>query len=177
MAAEYCLKQSKFERVYKIFEAMHSMNIPVRPHYFLPEFIWEARQNGFDGSVKVLRKMLAFGIQPDWEMLLNWIIPILYDLERDLFEVIKTVKDVTGLSYSSGNILSAGLTFAVQENKLKECTALGMYLILIQNKRQCQKQTIIIYKIKSALFPFSSKNSSEVITSRGHYGQFTWIYL
>lgn len=41
IAAESCLKHKKFDMAYKVYEAMRSMNIPVRPHYFLPPFLEE----------------------------------------------------------------------------------------------------------------------------------------
>ncbi|ODN00722.1 Leucine-rich PPR motif-containing protein, mitochondrial [Orchesella cincta] len=123
MAAESCLKHKRFDLAYKVFEAMLVMDIPLRPHYFLPAFNSESDENGIVGAVRVLHQMRNLNIQPDWEMLVDWIVPKLFRETESTLEVARIIQGATGMSYSSG-VLSAVTIVALRERKINEAVTI-----------------------------------------------------
>ncbi|CAL8101565.1 unnamed protein product [Orchesella dallaii] len=119
IAAESCLKHKRFDLAFKIFEGMVTMDVPLRPHYFLPAFIEETDKAGITGAVRVLQKMRNLSIQLDWEMLVGWVVPKLFKETQSMLEVSKIIHQATGMSYSSG-VLSSVICVALQEKLIKE---------------------------------------------------------
>lgn len=100
------------------------MNLPIRPHYYLPAFISEIENNGITGGISVLTQMHLLGIAPDWEMLLNWVIPLIYNEEGNMVETLKIIKETCNVSYSSG-LFGAGLIVALHRKAVQEGVALS----------------------------------------------------
>lgn len=109
------------------------------------------------GPVQVLTQMQALDIKPDWEMLEDWIVPKLFVEGGSIMEVLKYIRETTGISYSSG-LISVGITVALNEKQLQQAVEIGkcqhssickLYLLCLCGTKTITLEYLFLYKVDS----------------------------
>lgn len=91
-AAAVALSEKRVELALSIFKALKLHNLPLRPHYFWPLLVTEAREMGEKGVFNILSQMKELGVSPDLDTLRDYVLP--YCSLSDPVQVVRKLQDV-----------------------------------------------------------------------------------
>ncbi|XP_046999409.1 leucine-rich PPR motif-containing protein, mitochondrial-like isoform X1 [Schistocerca americana] len=91
-AAEVALSAKKVEIALGIFKAMKLHTLPLRPHYFWPLLVIEAREKGEKGVFNILSQMKELEVSPDSDTLQDYVLP--YCSLSDPVQLVRKLQDL-----------------------------------------------------------------------------------